>query len=68
MDYSCDCISGFQMEVMSGEKVCGNIDDCEPNTSEDGNYVDKVNGYTCDCAAGHELMLREIDSICVANE
>ena len=56
MDYSCDCISGFQMEVVTGEKVSGNIDDCEPNACGDGNCVDKVNGYTCNCDAGHELM------------
>ena len=25
MDYSCDCISGLQVEVVNGERVCGNI-------------------------------------------
>ena len=34
MDYSCDCISGFQMEAVNGEKVCGTIDDCGPNACE----------------------------------
>ena len=58
IDDSCDCTSGFEME-MSGEKVCGNIDDC-------GNCVDKVNGYTCDCDEDHELMLWVNGSVCVA--
>ena len=68
MDYSCDCISGFQMEVVTGEKVSGNIDDCKPNACGDGNCVDKVNGYTCNCDAGRELMLQEHHSVCVAKE
>ena len=61
-------MQGFQMEVVSGEKVCGNIDDSGPNACGDGNCVDKVNGYTCNCDAGHELMLQENDSVCVAKE
>ena len=61
MDYSCDCISGFQMEEVTGEKMSGNIDDCKPNACGDRNCVDKVNGYTCNCDAGHELMLQEHD-------
>ena len=68
MDYSCDCISRVQMEVVSGEKVCGNIDDCEPNPCGDGNCVDKVNDYTCNCDADHQLMLRKNDSMCVAKK
>ena len=55
-------------KVLTGEKVSGNIDDCEPNACGDGHCVDKVNGYTCNCDAGHELMLQENDSVCVAKE
>ena len=49
MDYSCDSILDFQMEVVSKEKVCGIIDDCELNACRTGDCVDKVNGYMCDC-------------------
>ena len=52
---------------MTGEKVSRNIDK-NPNACRDGNSVDKVNGYTCNCDAGHELMLQENGSVCVAKE
>ena len=32
MDYSYSCVTDFLMEVMSKEKVCGNINDCVPDT------------------------------------
>ena len=48
--------------------MCGNIDDSGPNACGDGNCVDKVNGYMFNCDAGHELMLQENDSVCVAKE
>ena len=46
----------------------GDIDDCEPNECGDDNCVNKVNCYTCNCDAGHELMLQENDLVCVAKE
>ena len=42
-------ISDFQMEVVSKEKLCGIIDDWGLNACRNGNCVDKVNVYTCDC-------------------
>ena len=66
MDYSCDSIPDFQMEVVSKEKVCGIIDDCELNACRTGDCVDKVNGYMCDCDKDPELMLQVNDSACVA--
>ena len=48
--------------------MCGSIDDCGPNACGNGNCVDKVNGHTCNCDAGHELMLQGNDSGCVAKE
>ena len=55
-------------KVVTGEKVSKNIDDCKPNACGDGNCVDNVNGYTCNCNAGHELMLQENDSVSMAKE
>ena len=54
------------MEVMSKEKVCEIIDDCELNACRTGDCVDKVNGYTRDCDEDHELMLQVNGSTCVA--
>ena len=68
MDYSCDPIPDFQMEAVNREKVCGNIDDCGPHACRNGNCVDKVNGYTCDCDEDSELMLPVNGSVCVAEE
>ena len=45
------------MDGWSGPNACGN-----------GDCVDKVNGYTCDCGEGYELMLQGNDSVCVAKE
>ena len=68
MVYSCVCISDFQMEVVSNEKVCGNIDDCGPDACRNENFVDEVNDYTCDCDEDYELMLLVNGSVCVAKE
>ena len=65
MDYSCESISDFQMEVVSKEKVCEIIDDCEFIACRTGDCVDKVNGYTCDCDEDHELTLQVYGSACV---
>ena len=53
------------MEVVSKEKVCGNIDDCGPGTCRNENCVDEVKGYTCDCDEDSELMLQVNGSVCV---
>ena len=54
------------MEVVSKEKVCEIIDDGELNACRNGDCVDKVNFYTCDCDEDHELMLQISGSACVA--
>ena len=54
------------MEIMSNEKVCEIIGDCGLNACRTGDCVDKVNVYTCDCDADHELMLQVNGSACVA--
>ena len=66
IDGSCDCVSHFQTEVVSKEKVSGIIDDCELHACRTGDCVDKVNGYTCDCDEDRELMLQLNGSACVA--
>ena len=55
MDRSYRCVSDSQMELVSKEKVCRNIDDCGSDAS--GNCADEVNGYTCDCDEEYELTL-----------
>ena len=45
--------------------MCGNIDDCGPEACRNGNCVDEVNGYTCDCDEDHELMLLVNGPVCV---
>ena len=42
MSYRCDCVSDFQMELVSKEKVCGNIDDCGLDACRNCNCVNKV--------------------------
>jgi uncharacterized protein YfaP (DUF2135 family) len=56
MDYSCECLSGYQQQEMDGEKICGNIDDCGPEACGPGECEDLVNDYTCHCPTGHELI------------
>ena len=66
IDYSCESISDFPMEVVSKEKLCEIIDDCELNACRTGDCVNKVNGYMCDCNEDHELILQVNGSACVA--
>jgi hypothetical protein len=55
-DYSCECESGFEEEMVGGEKMCGNIDDCGPNAcGGHGACHDLVNGYSCECDTGYRL-------------
>jgi len=55
-DYSCDCESGFEEELIAGEKMCGNIDDCGADAcGAHGACHDLVNGYECECDHGFEL-------------
>ena len=68
MDYGCDSMSDFQMEVVSKEKVCGIIDDCGLDACRNGNSVDEVNGYTCDCDEDFELMFQVNGSVRVVKE
>ena len=56
------------MDLVSKEKVCGNIADCGPDACRNGNCAEEVNGYTCDCDEDYELMLLENGSVCVAKE
>ena len=42
--------------------------DCGPDACGNGNCVDKVNGYTCDCDEDYELMLHVNGSVTVAKE
>jgi Notch-like protein len=54
MDYSCNCDTGFEENVIDGEKICGNIDDCDGvSCGARGTCVDHVNRFECDCAVGY---------------
>ena len=44
------------------------MDDCGPEASRNGNCVDEVNGYTCDCDEDHELILLVNGPVCVAKD
>ena len=55
------------MEVVSKEKCAKSLMICKLNNAcRTGDCVDKVNGYTCDCDADHQLMLQVNGSACVA--
>merc|ERR1719487_735185 len=66
-DYSCSCNSGFEERVdeQNGEKICGNIDDCpEGACGEHGTCIDLVQGYTCECSLGYEIIEEGPDKTC----
>lgn len=66
-DYSCECESGFEEEMVAGEKMCGNINDCGPNAcGPHGACHDLVNGYSCECDTGYPLQGEGDDQLCVA--
>mmetsp|Transcript_8038 Transcript_8038/g.17343 ORF Transcript_8038/g.17343 Transcript_8038/m.17343 type:complete len:1609 (-) Transcript_8038:37-4863(-) len=55
MDYECKCASGFELQMVDGEKMCGNINDCGAGACGPGQCKDLINGYTCQCPRGHDL-------------
>jgi hypothetical protein len=56
LDYKCTCDSGYEQTVdaVTGEKVCGNINDCGSEACGVGTCKDLVNGYECICPEGYE--------------
>ena len=65
MDQSCDYITEFQMEVVSKEKCARSLMIGSSDACRNGDCVDKVNCFTCDCDEHHELMLQVNGSTCV---
>jgi len=66
-DYSCQCESGFEEEMVGDEKMCGNIDDCGVGAcGAHGACHDLVNGYECECDVGYELHGEGDARICLA--
>lgn len=63
MNYSCQCESGFEEQVVDEERICGNIDDCG-DCGPNGVCVDLVGGYTCDCHEGYNATVEENDTVC----
>jgi len=55
-DYECKCASGFEQttDSESGEKVCGNINDCGAEACGVGKCKDLVNAWECKCPSGYE--------------
>jgi len=54
-DYSCACQAGFAETVTFGEKVCGNIDECNGNSCGGaGTCVEDVGFFACLCGDGHQ--------------
>jgi hypothetical protein len=56
LDYHCDCEAGYEqvLDDGSGEKLCGNIDDCGPSQCGIGTCEDLLMDYTCHCPTGYE--------------
>ncbi|MAD25829.1 MAG: hypothetical protein CMO44_16840, partial [Verrucomicrobiales bacterium] len=55
LDYECSCNQGFEeiVEEGTGEKICGNIDDCGPSQCGVGECEDLVDDYNCICPDGY---------------
>lgn len=70
MDYTCECVEGFEMHVdEGGEKLCGNIDDCDGHQcGEGGICVDLIQEHECECHEGWELGSPDGFPICQRKE
>merc|ERR1719160_2322632 len=66
MDYTCDCQSGYEMNITAdGEKMCGNVNDCGARACGlHGKCKDLVNDYTCECDVGYKMVTHDKEKFC----
>jgi len=68
LNYTCKCDRGYEQikDEESGEKVCGNIDDCGPEACGLGRCEDLVEDYICHCPTGYEQVNTGDEKTCQA--
>lgn len=65
--YHCDCEDGYEQKTdeATGEKLCGNIDDCGPSQCGIGTCEDLLNDYKCHCPTGYEETTTPEEKVCM---
>jgi len=66
--YHCECESGFEQQIIDGEKFCGNRDDCGGRSCGPGVCRDLINDYTCACPSGHYIGMDGGEKTCLPVE
>jgi len=55
MDYTCNCLDGYELNTVEGEQMCGNVDDCQGHSCGMGGVCeDLIEDYSCNCNDGWE--------------